>query len=65
MPAYFADFESDIDRVIRDPGLRAAEALTWIRLHQHRKIAGGPAAVAKFHAMLLANGRKRPDRLLS
>jgi uncharacterized protein (DUF885 family) len=68
-PAYFADFASDIDRVIRDPGLRAAEALTWIRLHQLRAAAGESGGKrtddANFHAMVLANGRKRLDRLQS
>jgi uncharacterized protein (DUF885 family) len=64
-PAYFADFASDIDHVIRDPGLRAAEALTWIRLHQLRAAAGSKAAEANFHRAVLANGRKRLDRLQS
>lgn len=61
-PAYFATFATDIDRVIREPGLRAAEALTWVRLTQlHRSRKG--RAERRFHDAILRSGRQRLDRI--
>jgi len=62
VPAYFAPFEADIDRICRDPGIRAAEALTWLRLDDLRRVTGGAApgpAMRRFHQIALADGRKR------
>ncbi|MGN6268839.1 MAG: DUF885 family protein [Sphingomonas sp.] len=61
-PAYFAPFESDVDRICLDPGIRAAEALIWLRLEDLRRQAGGDkagAAMRRFHQIVLADGRKR------
>ena len=61
-PAYFAPFESDVDRICLDPGIRAAEALIWLRLEDLRREAGGDragAAMRRFHQIVLADGRKR------
>lgn len=61
-PAYFAPFAHDVDRICRDPGIRAAEALTWLRLADLRRAAGGDregAAMRRFHQVVLADGRKR------
>ncbi|MGN6375092.1 MAG: DUF885 family protein [Sphingomonas sp.] len=61
-PAYFAPFESDVDRIRRDPGIRAAEALTWLRLAALRRAFGGTgpgARMRQFHQVVLADGRKR------
>jgi uncharacterized protein (DUF885 family) len=62
-PAYFAPFESDVDRICLDPGIRAAEALVWLRLEDLRRKAGAErgAALRRFHQAVLAGGRKRLD----
>jgi len=62
-PAYFASFANDIDRVIRDPGVRAAEALIWLRLRQFRRRSGGATGDRRFHAIVLGHGRQRIDRI--
>jgi uncharacterized protein (DUF885 family) len=62
-PAYFASFVTDIDRMIRDPGVRAAEALIWLRLRQLRRRAGGTTGDQRFHAIVLDHGRQRIDRI--
>lgn len=61
-PAYFAPFESDVDRICLDPAIRAAEALTALRLGDLRRQvtrAGGQAGMRRFHRIVLADGRKR------
>lgn len=62
-PAFFAPFESDIDRICLNPGIRAAEALTWLRLEDLRRDAGASTmdseAMRRFHQIVLADGRKR------
>lgn len=55
-PAYFASFESEIDRVCVEPGIRAAEALNWLALADHA--ARAPHRMA-FHRALLDPGRRR------
>jgi len=61
VPVYFAAFEPDIERIGRDPGLRAAEALTWLELSAAaQRSPGGPR---QFHQRMLRDGR-RPLRLL-
>ncbi|HEU4959432.1 MAG TPA: DUF885 family protein [Sphingomonas sp.] len=66
-PAYFAPFSIDIDRVALEPGIRAAEALTWLRLADLRtRMArnGRPAdAMRRFHQLVLADGRKRLETI--
>ena len=56
--AFFQPFESDIDRICLSPGIRAAEAMIWLRLRELRHNATG-AAMRRFHQIVLANGRKR------
>jgi uncharacterized protein (DUF885 family) len=55
-PAYFASFDSEIDRVCIEPGVRAAEALNWLALADHA--ARAPHRIA-FHRALLNPGRRR------
>lgn len=64
-PAYFAPFESDVDRICLDPGIRAAEVLTWLRLEDLRRKVGAErgAALRRFHQVVLADGRKRLDTI--
>jgi uncharacterized protein (DUF885 family) len=64
-PAYFAPFESDVDRICLDPGIRAAEALVWLRLEDLRRKARADsgAAIRRFHQIVLADGRKRLDTI--
>ncbi len=67
VPAFFAPFERDIDRIVRDPAIRAAEALTWLRLEDLRREAGASAAAGaatrRFHQIVLADGRKRLETI--
>jgi uncharacterized protein (DUF885 family) len=66
-PAYFAPFATDIDRIALEPGIRAAEALTWLRLVdlRNRMTRNGPPADAmrRFHQLVLADGRKRLETI--
>jgi uncharacterized protein (DUF885 family) len=66
-PAYFAPFPTDIDRIAREPGNRAAEALVWLRLVDFRKRmtqrGRSTDAMRRFHQMVLADGRKRLDTI--
>ncbi|MEO6217205.1 MAG: DUF885 family protein [Sphingomonas sp.] len=55
-PAYFASFDSEIDRVCVEPGIRAAEALNWLALAD--RAARTPHRIA-FHRGLLDPGRRR------
>jgi uncharacterized protein (DUF885 family) len=66
-PAYFAPFATDIDRICLEPGIRAAEALTWLRLVDLRDQAAGkqrsPKAIRRFHQRVLMDGRKRLEMI--
>jgi uncharacterized protein (DUF885 family) len=66
-PAYFAPFATDIDRICLEPGIRAAEALTWLRLVDLRDKAMGeqrsPEAMRGFHQRVLMDGRKRLETI--
>jgi uncharacterized protein (DUF885 family) len=57
VPAYFASFEQDLDRIIREPAMRAAEALIWLGLAEHTRGRSG-AALRRVHQAILAYGRK-------
>jgi uncharacterized protein (DUF885 family) len=61
VPAYFAAFDTDLARIGRDPGLRAAEALAWLALADRAPRAA--AARRRWHAAVLADGRKRVEML--
>lgn len=58
-PAYFAPFAADLDRIVLEPGSRAAEAATWLAIED---IARGRPPLP-FHQALLAHGRMRTDLL--
>ncbi|MBW6525119.1 DUF885 family protein [Sphingomonas sp. RHCKR47] len=60
-PVYFAAFEADLARIVKDPGTRAAEALAWLALADRAPRA--PARRVAWHAAVLANGRKRLEQL--
>lgn len=63
VPAPFAPFDSDLDRIVREPGLRAAEALAWLRLRALRRASARRFPGPRFHAIVLAHGRQRIDRI--
>ena len=60
LAAYFAPFEADLDRIIAEPAIRAAEALVWIRLRALRATAEAAHVPPRsFHRMVLQHGRRR------
>jgi len=61
VPAYFATFDADVARIVKEPGVRAAEALAWLALVDRAPRA--PAARRRWHGAVLANGRKRLEQL--
>jgi hypothetical protein len=61
VPAYFASFEQDLERITGEPAVRAAEALIWLRLADC--VWGRGDTSAEINQMLLRNGRK-PLRLI-
>jgi uncharacterized protein (DUF885 family) len=63
VPAYFAAFETDIERIAREPGLRAVEALTWLGLADLVEAQPSSATRRQLHQRILREGRK-PLRLL-
>lgn len=62
-PAYFATFASELDRVIREPAMRAAEALVWLRLVSLRDRYRAKGFKVNFHQLVLRHGRQRMDRI--
>ena len=61
VPVYFAAFDADLHRIVKEPGTRAAEALAWLALVDRAPRAS--ARRAAWHAAVLANGRKRLEQL--
>lgn len=57
-PAYFAPFVTDLNRIVLEPALRAAEAMAWLAIEDLSR--GRPAI--PFHHRLLAHGRMRTDQ---
>lgn len=57
-PAYFAPFDTDLPRIAREPASRTAEAAVWLTLADLARGRRGPA-LRRFHAAVLADGRKR------
>lgn len=58
VPVYFAPFETEIPRIVQEPGNRIGEAVMWLRIAdrvRHRSRADRRA----IHHRLLLNGRKR------
>lgn len=60
-PVYFAGFDADLARIAKDPGTRAAEALAWFAIADRAPRV--PAARRRWHAAVLAHGRKRLEDL--
>ncbi len=58
LAAYFAPFEPDVDRIIAEPAIRAAEALVWLRLRSLRHAVAARDSRA-FHGLVLQQGRRR------
>jgi uncharacterized protein (DUF885 family) len=61
VPVYFAAFDTDLARIVKEPGVRAGEALVWLTLAD--RAPRGAAARRRWHAAVLANGRKRLEAL--
>lgn len=61
VPVYFVDFDTDLTRMAREPGIRTAEALAWLALADRAPRAAGPRA--RWHEAVLAHGRKRLEDL--
>ncbi|WP_374297280.1 DUF885 family protein [Sphingomonas sp.] len=57
-PVAFIGFDADIARIAREPATRVAEALAWLALAD-----AAPPAPTTFHHRMLADGRRRSDRL--
>jgi uncharacterized protein (DUF885 family) len=62
VPAYFASFEQDLDRVTGEPAIRAAEALIWLGLADRTRGRTG-SALRQANQAILGGGRK-PLRLI-
>jgi uncharacterized protein (DUF885 family) len=58
VPAYFAPFETDLQRIVAEPATRAAEALTWLALADRAAPLRTPAARRAFHQRVLRHGRQ-------
>jgi uncharacterized protein (DUF885 family) len=54
-PAYFAPFDTDLARISTEPGLRLAEALSWLTISDLPN--------SRQHSATLAHGRMRNDEL--
>lgn len=61
VPVYFAPFETDLARIAKEPGTRAAEALAWLALAD--RAPRDPARRGRWHRAVLAHGRKRLKEL--
>lgn len=57
VPAYFAPFDMDLDRIVGDPAVRAAEALVWLGLADRARGRQG-VALRRINQQILADGRK-------
>lgn len=55
--AYFAPFERDLERIVAEPAVRAAEALVWLGLADRTRGLAG-AALRRANQAILAHGRK-------
>jgi len=66
-PAYFAPLAIDLDRICLEPGIRAAEALNWLRLSDMSRSfqarTSTSSALRHFHRIVLADGRKRLETI--
>jgi uncharacterized protein (DUF885 family) len=58
VPAYFASFEQDLNRVTGEPAVRAAEALIWLELAD--RVWDGTRGTSSANQEMLRGGRKPP-----
>ena len=61
-PAYFAPFDADLARIAKEPMVRAAEMLSALSIEDGARGRTGKRR-ARYHHLLLANGRMRSDEL--
>ena len=61
-PAYFAPFDADLARIQKEPLVRAAEMLSALSIEDGARGRTGKRR-ARYHHLLLANGRMRSDEL--
>lgn len=61
-PAYFAPFDRDLERMAREPGLRAGEAASWLAIADGAGSRSG-AALVRYHRAVLAHGAKRTEQV--
>ncbi|MFA6123297.1 DUF885 family protein [Sphingomonas sp.] len=61
-PAYFAPFDADLARIVQEPMTRAGEMLFALAIEDGARRRTGPA-LARYHQVLLRDGRMRSDEL--
>jgi uncharacterized protein (DUF885 family) len=61
-PAYFAPFDADLARIVKEPMSRAAEMLGSLAIEDGARGRIG-LRLARYHRMLLEDGRMRSDEL--
>ncbi len=61
-PAYFAPYETELPRIVQEPGSRVAEAMAWLAIADAARGKRGANRIA-FHQRLLAHGRMRSDAI--
>ena len=61
-PAYFGPFDADLARIQKEPLVRAAEMLSALSIEDGARGRTGKRR-ARYHHLLLANGRMRSDEL--
>lgn len=59
-PVYFAPFDTELTRTMREPASRAGEGLAWLALAD--RAPRMPARRRRWHAAILADGRKRLEQ---
>lgn len=60
--AYFAPFDDDLDRIALEPGMRLAEALSWLAIADRAAPLGG-AALRVFHRDMVTQGALRTEAI--
>ena len=61
-PAYFAPFDADLARIVKEPMTRAAEMLSALAIEDGARGRTGQR-LARYHHMVLADGRMRNEEL--
>lgn len=60
--AYFAPFDDDLDRIALEPGMRLAEALSWLAISDGAKGKHGDA-LRGFHRDMVTGGVRRTEAI--